>query len=197
MVANAIAFTLSVTDTLAIQSQSTATPVAASATTSGFGNAVVLSANISSAAPSPLVASLQSAITTLQQTATEAKDFNKNAAAQRLELALKEIALLRLLQPGLPAAREAVRLAKQIQSAVEDYQAAGGSDGEPASEDPFLTAASAGLNELQQFLKRLLPVLKNAPDARTRGEAAALGDSFDTAEAAITAAISGSVSVVA
>lgn len=145
------------------------------------------------------------ALATLKQSEQESKDFDKKAAAEQLDLAVKELALLKLLS-GAPGASEAVRLAKQIAAAVQDYAGAGGQSATAAAptaataaggaipldqQDPFYAVADAALASLRKYLHKTLPPLLSSPDRKTRAEAQQLGEQFDAAAGAVADAEQG------
>ncbi|MEI9985296.1 MAG: hypothetical protein WDN69_20130 [Aliidongia sp.] len=68
----------------------------------------------------------QLALATVEQTAAEARDFLKNDAKQKLQIALNELKLLKLLGNTPAGAKEAAQLAKQIADASSEYAAGGG-----------------------------------------------------------------------
>ena len=169
-----------------------------------FGAAVVIDISVAASAGTgtgtattaagKLLSEGQSAITTLQATQKQSKDMDKATAGEQLMLALKEIELLKLLSPGLPAAREAVRLAKQINAAVQNFVQAGGdvadSDAFGATlqadgidSDSFFDAAQEGLADLKKFLDQQLPPLLASNDPKKRKEATTLGQEFADADA--------------
>ena len=81
----------------------------------------------------------QQALATVEQTAAEASDFLKNDAKQKLQIALNELKLLKLLGQTPAGAKEAAQLAKQIADAASEYAAGGGAD--PADSADASTAA--------------------------------------------------------
>ena len=66
-------------------------------------------------------------LATLQQSQQSVREQNKEEAAAKLDEAVKELSLLKILGNTVDGAREAVKLAKQIADAVKEYAAAGGS----------------------------------------------------------------------
>lgn len=102
-----------------------------------FGASFVIDISLQDTTPSGTIGDLLKAVTTLQQSQAEFKTSQKAEASKRLQLLVKELALLKLLGTGLAAAREAVSLAKQITAAVQQYAGAGGTD------DSVLSALSS------------------------------------------------------
>lgn len=84
-------------------------------------------AGVSSAASAQLQEG-QQALATVEQTAAEASDFLKNDAKQKLQIALSELKLLKLLGQTPAGAKEAAQLAKQIADAASEYASGGGAD---------------------------------------------------------------------
>jgi hypothetical protein len=166
----------------------------ASASGRSFGAAVAIDLSQAGAAPSRTLQDLQSAIALLKQADEQSRDVQKRAAAQQLALAVKELALLKLLGNGLSGAREAVRLARRIAAAVQDYAAAGcggavASVASLAAADPFYATASAALSQLRTYLGDVLPALQASPDRKTRRAAGTLQQDFQAADATISAAV--------
>jgi len=102
-----------------------------------FGASFVVDISLQDTTPSGTIGDLLKAATTLQQSQAELKTSQKAEASKRLQLLVKELALLKLLGTGIAAARQAVSLAKQISSAVQQYAGAGGTD------DSVLSALSS------------------------------------------------------
>jgi hypothetical protein len=86
----------------------------------------------------------QQALATVEQTAAEARDFLKNDAKKKLQDALAELKLLKLLGNSAAGAKEAARIAREIADAASQYAEGGGAgdDGAGAATD----AATAGTN---------------------------------------------------
>jgi hypothetical protein len=120
--------------------------VAAITTASGtsYGAAVTLSISTStsstssSAVPGLPAQDGEQALSTLKQTAAEAKGFLKKDAQQKLQIAEGELKLLKLLG-GTDGARQAAQLARQIADAASQY--AEGSD--PSAPDQAASDADA------------------------------------------------------
>jgi len=70
----------------------------------------------------------QQALATVEQTTAEAQDFLKNDAKAKLQIALNELKLLKLLGNTPAGAKEAAQIAKQIADASSEYAAGGGAD---------------------------------------------------------------------
>ncbi len=70
----------------------------------------------------------QQALATVEQTAAEAQDFLKNDAKAKLQIALNELKLLKLLGNTPAGAKEAAQIAKQLADASSEYAAGGGAD---------------------------------------------------------------------
>jgi hypothetical protein len=93
-----------------------------------FGLAVSVAPSAQTAAATQRAQDGLNAIATLKQSAQQAHDFNKSAAGTKLALAIKELALLKLLGNGIAGAREAVKLAKEVADAVSLYATGSGGD---------------------------------------------------------------------
>ena len=118
-------------------------------------------ANASSLASRDALSSLQAqtqsgqqALATVEQTAAEARDFLKNDAKKKLQNALAELKLLKLIGDGAKGAKEAARIAREIADAATQYAEGGGSgdagagvaDAATAGTDATATDSSAATN---------------------------------------------------
>jgi hypothetical protein len=95
---------------------------------------------------------LQQAVNTLKSGQQEIESQQKKEAAQKLVLAAEELEFLKLLGTGIEAAQQAVKIAKDVQSAVQQYAGAGSTATTAAStaaasdaaDSTASTAAAAG-----------------------------------------------------
>lgn len=177
----------------------------AAATTEAFGVSVSIDISIAASTQTTSSSTTQDGtqvLATLQQSQESVRDHNKKDAAAKLDEAVKELSLLKLLGNTIAGAREAVKLAKQIAAAVKEYADAGGTPAASAisvagtgltqadavtsaQRDPFYAIAGAALSSLQKFLKKTLPSLLNSTDPAVRAEARRLAREFHKAESSI------------
>ena len=143
----------------------------------------------------------QQALNTVENSNAQARAFPKHLAAQKLDQAVKELTILKLLGSGPAAAKEAAKIAKEIGDAVKDYtgaQQAQFQAGDIASvpdpsTDPFLQVATAALGEVGKFLKKTLPALENSSDPKARDAARKARHEFDKATTELQNAETGGV----
>lgn len=161
-----------------------ATPSAAS--TRVFGVSVSVSVSIAAASQTDATSQTQEGsqvLATLQQTQQALRDQNKKDAAAKLDEAVKELSLLKLLGTTIEGAREAVKLAKQVAAAVTEYSAAGGTPSASA------TAAAAGLSSTDQATSGTSNGATASTTNATANTASAQQDPFYTIAAAVLTAL--------
>jgi hypothetical protein len=166
----------------------------------GFGVAVVVDLSVTDSQSASLE-DLRQAIGALRQEQQQSRQFQKSAAARKLDEAIRELGLLKLFGSGLAAAKQAVQISKQIASAVQDYAAAVNGGGSAtadsadtaaaalSAQDPVIAEANEALAWLRNYLGKLLPGLRASSDGKTRAVADDLKRQFDAAEAAAQAAV--------
>jgi hypothetical protein len=199
--------------------------VAAISTANGttYGAAVTFSISTAStsaggSSEAPAQQDGEQALSTLTQTADEARGFLKKDAQKKLQLAESELKLLKLLG-GADGAKQAAQLARQIADAASQY--AEGSDPDasdqsatgagvatptaPASVDAgastgasssaaanaqpsFYRQVDAALATLKKYLQKVLPALALSPDKDTRKIGETAKAVFDQAVAQAEAA---------
>jgi len=128
--------------TIDVQSGSSSSSAGSAASSTAGGNT-----------PAKQAAEGQQALATVEQTAAEARDFLKNDAKAKLQIALNELKLLKLLGNTPADAKEAAQIAKQLADASSEYVEGGGADigtadsadaTDGASADASTTAATGG-----------------------------------------------------
>ncbi len=90
-----------------------------------FGTAVTLDLSVTSPNAPQAIQDTLKVVNQIKQQNIDAKVNNPKAEARKkLDLAVKQLALLKILQPGLKSAREAAKIAKTVSDAAKEYAAA-------------------------------------------------------------------------
>jgi hypothetical protein len=196
---------------LDLQESLSAAVVRQAADGSTHGTAVVVSFSLDArtgsatgSASQNQISASQTVLDKLKKELAQAKEFTKTFAAQRLQEAVKEIAITEVIG-GRKGAEELVHLSRRISAAAQDYAAgerqlatvptdatasdatASGATVLPSvagtlgkiQQDPFYQLADAALGEISKALKKILPALEVAPDRKTRDFAHKLSDEFN------------------
>jgi hypothetical protein len=158
---------------------------AATDAASGFAFSVSISvsvgAAIQTAASSTQAQDGSQALATLQQAQQAVRDATRSDAAAKLDEAIKELSLLKILGNTLAGASEAVKLAKQIAAAAKEYAAAGGAS--PGS----LSTVSSDLARVTAALGDIGTTANDPTDAASAQTAAQQDPFYGIAGAALAA----------